>query len=99
MQSIGQVMTASVNRTRWAMRVQDAWPDAEKWVRTSLIKVLSNPNCSSDALLLLADGLDEAAREEATFYQRMHLARGLSAVACLLRDEAPKRAPGDGPCL
>ncbi len=76
----------------WRIRVDHAGPMTPVWLRTFLAGALANPALDADLLLMLADALDEAARE----CQRLgwkSMQRDLRLLADLPRSQAPGRVP------
>ncbi len=78
-------------REQWIARAWSVAPQSPDGLIFAVGAALSNPQASSDALLCLADALDEAA-EISTATGLTLLARDLCALAELPRQLAPTRA-------
>ena len=81
---------ALVSRAGRREAVRDAWPNAPACLLATLTRVLLNDRAPADALLIIADGLDEARREAAVNGQLM-TAQGLERLRDLFRKAAPIR--------
>jgi hypothetical protein len=72
-------------------RVAEAAPDAPAWFRAGVTRILTLPGVSPDALLLVADALEECASVAEADNERA-LSTQLRRLADLPRDLAPRRA-------
>jgi hypothetical protein len=74
--------------------VCDCAPWAVRDLRHVLARLLADPRATADALLIVADALQEAARETETFDLASGMRwAGLEALADLLRSRVPTHRP------
>ncbi len=88
---VGVPVAEASARAYWGEAVRTAWPDAPGCLTTVLIQVLANPRMNPDALLGVADALEEA-RREASVDGRMMQAARLALLADMPRSLARMRA-------
>lgn len=87
---IAEPINALVSRAGRREAVRDAWPHAPACMQATLTRVLLNDRATPDALLIVADGLEEARREAMAGGQLMQ-AQGLERLRDLFREAAPMR--------
>jgi hypothetical protein len=83
----------------WRARAIAVAPLAPLWLHAAVGAMLADPRASSDAMLALADALEEAARTANLYGRPTAIARELRLLADLPRQQAPSRAShlGDVP--
>lgn len=88
---IADAVALTVAHAETRQRIAEAWPGAPACLTDVLTRVALNPRATSDALLAVADGLDEA-RRAASVDGRLCAARGLEQLRDLFIDAAPAHA-------
>jgi len=86
---------ASIGIALWRARAMAAAPEAPYWLTTAVAAFLADERADSDAMLLLADALEDAARAAGAFGEAAS-ARALHQLADVPRRWAPLRAAPDG---
>lgn len=88
---IADAVALTVARAETRQRIAEAWPGAPACLTDVLTRVALNSRATSDALLAVADGLDEA-RRAASADGQLCAARGLERLRDLFVDAAPAHA-------
>lgn len=88
---IADAVALTVARAETRQRIADAWPNAPRCLLDALTRIALNPRATSDALLIVSDGLEEA-RRAASAADELCAAQGLERLRDLLADAAPARA-------
>jgi len=88
---IADAVAAACHPAETRQQIADAWPDAPPCLRAALTRIALNPQATSDALLIVSDGLEEA-RRDASAADQLCAAQGLERLRDWFADAAPARA-------
>lgn len=88
---VGTAIIAIVSRAETRRLVAEAWPAAPTWFVDGATRLMMNPRATSDAFLLVADGLEEM-RRSASADGHVATAAGIERLRDLFREAAPDRA-------
>lgn len=88
---IADAVAAACHPAEIRQQIADAWPEAPPCLLAALTRIALNPKATSDALLIVSDGLEEA-RRHASAADQLCAARGLERLRDWFADAAPARA-------